>query len=176
MRQKSAIATYKGHDKAIWSIDISPDTQVVASGCSGGLVKLWDLSAGKCIHTINVQKISSSDKLFIKDIKFNPADWCMAVAASDKIVRYYDTDSYELINQSHQDAHPIWNIDFEPDGEYVVTSYSDAIKVWDMENRKLKSYISKVARTTLDLKWAPESDFTFAAENVNGKHQFKHHI
>lgn len=32
LRQKGAIATYKGHDKAISAVDISPDTQLVASG------------------------------------------------------------------------------------------------------------------------------------------------
>lgn len=32
MRQKGAIATYKGHNKAIVTVDISPDTKYIASG------------------------------------------------------------------------------------------------------------------------------------------------
>lgn len=168
MRQKSAIATYKGHTKAISDVDMSPDTQYVASGCTGGLVKLWDLTAGKLLNTIDIKTISSSDNLFIKSIKFNPADWWMAVAWSDKVIRYYDTTSFELINESLSDAHPISNIDFDPDGETVITAYSDAIKVWDLETRKLVSYVSKGARPTFDLKWAYETDFTFILENVSG--------
>ncbi len=47
LRQKTAIATYKGHDKAVSAIDISPDTQYISSGCVGGVIKIWDLTAGK---------------------------------------------------------------------------------------------------------------------------------
>ena len=168
MRQKSALATYKGHSKAIWAIDLSPDTQYVASGWTGGIVKLWDLSAGKWTNTINIRQTSASENMFIKSIKFNPADWCMAVAWSDKIVRYYDTTTYELINESLPDAHPICGIDFDPDGENVITSYSDAVKTWDLESRKLVSLVSKTARPTFDIKCAPETDFTFITENING--------
>ena len=106
--------------------------------------------------------------MLIKDIKFNPADWYIAVACSDKIVRYYDTTTYELINESLADARPICNIDFDPDGENVITFYSDAIKAWDLESCKLVSLVSKTARPTLDIKCATETDFTIIAENING--------
>ena len=60
MRQKSVLARYKGHSKAIWALDLSPDTQYVASGWTGGIIKLWDLSAGKWTNTINKRQTSPS--------------------------------------------------------------------------------------------------------------------
>lgn len=135
LRQKGAIATYKGHDKAISSVDISPDTQMVASGWTGGIVKIWDLASGKWTFSFNVKNQSQSETCFIKDIKFNPADCWMAVAWSDKIIRYYDTSTFELINESLADVHPISNIEFDSDGEVVITAYSDTIKTWNLEEK-----------------------------------------
>lgn len=168
LRQKSAIATYKGHNKAITSVDISPDTAFVASGCTGGVVKIWDLTSGKCAYTFDVNAKSSSENCFIKDIKFNPADWCMAVACSDKIIRYYDTTTYELINESSADVHPLNNVEFDPDGETVIAAHTDSIKVWDLEQRKLISMVSKTARPVFDMKVTWDNDFTFLLENVSG--------
>jgi len=76
----------------------------------------------------------------------------MAIACSDKVIRYYDTSSYELINESSADVHPITNIEFDQEGESVVAAYSDSIKVWDLENRKMVSMVSKTARPVLDLR------------------------
>lgn len=61
----------------------------------------------------------------------------MAIACSDKIIRYYDTSTFELINESLPDVHQISSIDFEIDGEVIVSAYSDSIKAWDLESRKL---------------------------------------
>lgn len=168
LRQKSAIATYKGHNKAICSVDISPDTQFVASGCTAGIVKIWDLASGKCAHSFDIRQISQTENTFIKHIKFNPADCWMAVACSDKIIRYYDTSTYELINESSPDVHPIGKVDFDPDGEVVIGGYSDSVKVWDLESRRIVSLWNKSARPVLDLKCSDTTDFTFVIENVNG--------
>ena len=134
LRQKGATATYKGHDKAISAIDVSPDTGVIASGWTGGIVKMWDLQAGKWLYSFNVKSQSQVESWFIKDIKFNPADCWIAVAWSDKIIRYYDTSTFELINESLADVHPISNIDFDSNGEFVITAYSDTLK--NMGSRK----------------------------------------
>ena len=146
LRQKSAIATYKGHTKAISTLDISPDTKYIASGCTGGVVKIWDITAGKCSYSFDIRKISPNENCFVKSIKFNPADIWMAIACSDKIIRYYDAISYELINESMADVHPISNVDFNPDGDVVIGAYSDSIKVWNMEENKLVSLVSKTTR------------------------------
>lgn len=70
----------------------------------------------------------------------------MAVACSDKVIRYYDAISYELINESLPDVHPLANVDFNPDGDVVIGAYSDSVKVWNMEERKMVSLTSKTAR------------------------------
>ncbi|CAI2381436.1 unnamed protein product [Moneuplotes crassus] len=169
MRQKSAIATYKGHNKGIMAVDVSPDTKYIASGCSGGVVKIWDITAGKCSNSFDVKKISASENCFIKDIKFNPADVCMAVASSDKVIRYYDAISYELINESIPDVHPLSTVDFNPDGDVVIGAYSDSLKVWNMEDRKLVSLVSKTARAVFDLSSGSSTGYTFLLENLNGQ-------
>jgi len=178
LRQKSALATYKGHNKAISALDISPDTKYLASGCTGGVVKIWDITAGKWSYSFNVRNISPSENCFIKDIKFNPADIWMAVASSDKIIRYYDANSFELINESSPDVHPLSTVDFNPDGDVVIGAYHDSIKVWNLEERKLVSMVSKTTRKSkwifliifivMDCCCSKTTDHTFLLEDVNG--------
>mmetsp|Transcript_8115 Transcript_8115/g.7696 ORF Transcript_8115/g.7696 Transcript_8115/m.7696 type:complete len:120 (-) Transcript_8115:1227-1586(-) len=93
----------------------------------------------------------------------------MAVASSDKVIRYYDAISYELINESIPDVHPLSTVDFNPDGDVVIGAYSDSLKVWNMEDRKLVSLVSKTARAVFDLSSGSSTDYTFLLENLNGQ-------
>lgn len=86
VRQKGAIQTFKGHMKGVSDVDISPDCHYAASGDHAGLVKIWDLTAGKCLKTFDLKKFSDSENPYVISLAFNPQDFCLAVASSDKVV------------------------------------------------------------------------------------------
>ena len=93
MRQKGAIATYKGHMKGVSCVELSPDSRYTASGDHAGGVRIWDMTSGKCIKQFDLNKLSDFDNLHVTSLSFNPRDFCLAVAASDKIIRYFDLES-----------------------------------------------------------------------------------
>ncbi|KIV82023.1 eukaryotic translation initiation factor 3 subunit I [Exophiala sideris] len=45
------LGTYIGHQGAIWTIDVSPDCRILASGAADNTIKLWDIRTGECVKT-----------------------------------------------------------------------------------------------------------------------------
>jgi translation initiation factor 3 subunit I len=45
------LGTYQGHQGAIWTVDISPNTKILASGAADNTVKLWNIKTGECVKT-----------------------------------------------------------------------------------------------------------------------------
>jgi translation initiation factor 3 subunit I len=45
------LGTYHGHQGAIWTVDISPNTKLVATGAADNTVKLWNIKTGDCVKT-----------------------------------------------------------------------------------------------------------------------------
>jgi WD40 repeat protein len=129
--------------KGVSCVEISPDCRYVSSGDHNGEVKVWDLSTGKCMKSFDIKKLSEFDHPHITALAFNPKDFCLAAAASDKIVRYFDLESGEMINKSYSDVHPIYRMQYENEGNLLYTGYADSVKVWDLETPKLKYVFDK---------------------------------
>lgn len=45
------LGTFHGHQGALWTVDVSPNTRIVATGAADNTVKLWDARAGECVYT-----------------------------------------------------------------------------------------------------------------------------
>ena len=45
------LGTYHGHQGAIWSVDVSPNTKLVVTGAADNTVKLWNIKTGECVKT-----------------------------------------------------------------------------------------------------------------------------
>ncbi|KXX76372.1 Eukaryotic translation initiation factor 3 subunit I [Madurella mycetomatis] len=45
------LGTYRGHQGAIWTVDVDPTSTVLASGSADNTIRLWDVKTGKCLKT-----------------------------------------------------------------------------------------------------------------------------
>ena len=45
------LGTYRGHQGAIWTIDVDPTSTIMASGSADNTIRLWDIKTGKCLKT-----------------------------------------------------------------------------------------------------------------------------
>ena len=66
MRQRACIQTYRGHAGAVRNLLFSPDGRWVVSGCDGGEVRLWDLTAGKLLTEL--RRITGGDATKAKQL------------------------------------------------------------------------------------------------------------
>ena len=149
--------------KGISCVEISTDWWYLSSGDHKGEVWLWDLSSGKCMKQFDIKKLSDFENPYVTALAFNPSDYCLAAAASDKIVRYFDLDSGEMINKSYSDVHPIYWMQYESKGNLLYTGYADSVKVWDLETPKLWFVFDKTPRAIQDLQVT--EDYLYVCEN-----------
>ncbi|RMJ22706.1 hypothetical protein PHISP_06429 [Aspergillus sp. HF37] len=43
------LGTYDGHQGAIWTVDVSPNTVLLATGSADNTVRLWNIQSGECV-------------------------------------------------------------------------------------------------------------------------------
>ena len=56
---------YKGHQGALWTVDVDPRTTLLATGGADNTMRLWEVKTGKLLHT---WEFATS----IKRVEFSP--------------------------------------------------------------------------------------------------------
>ena len=81
------VGTLQGHSRYVMSVSFSPDGTKVASGSgdllgdTNGVVKLWDVTNGECLHTLE----GHSDS--VSSVSFSP-DGSKVLTASEEVIIY----------------------------------------------------------------------------------------
>lgn len=45
------LGTYSGHQGAVWTVDVSPNNRLLATGAADNTIKLWNIQTGECVKT-----------------------------------------------------------------------------------------------------------------------------
>ncbi|CAB1105812.1 unnamed protein product [Ectocarpus sp. CCAP 1310/34] len=115
-------------DCQVTDVQFSPDGHILASAAADGQVKLWDLRAGKPMHTF--QACSGA----VRAIRFNPQEFLLAVATSDRTVKLYDIEFMELFCPTAPDTCPTRAITFDPDGQKMYCASPSGLRRWSWDN------------------------------------------
>ncbi|KAK5075585.1 translation initiation factor eIF3 subunit [Lithohypha guttulata] len=84
------LGTYTGHQGAVWTVDVSPRTQLLATGAADNTIKLWDIRSGQCVKTWE-------NPTAIKRVKFSE-DGSRLLAVTEKRMGYLGTIVVYSIN------------------------------------------------------------------------------
>ncbi|GLG92368.1 Protein will die slowly [Gryllus bimaculatus] len=142
------------HKMAVNSVKFSPDGQWIASGGEEGLIKLWDLRAGRLL------KEFSEHTGAVTTVKFHPNEFLLASASADRSVNFWDLENFSLVSTSEKDVGTIRCITYSPDGECLFSGSQDLLKVHGWEP----------ARTfdTLPMSWGKVQDVACAHKQLIG--------
>ncbi|KAK2743998.1 translation initiation factor eIF3 subunit [Myotisia sp. PD_48] len=77
------LGTYAGHQGAIWTVDASPNSLLIASGAADNTVKLWNIKTGECVKTWEFPTA-------VKRVAFSP-DGSQLLAVTEKRMGYLGT-------------------------------------------------------------------------------------
>ncbi|NEQ11998.1 MAG: hypothetical protein F6K37_40910, partial [Moorea sp. SIO4E2] len=72
-----------GHTGAIFSLAISPDNRILASGSHDGTIKLWDISTGTLVTTLNGHTGP------ITTLAFSPDNQTLASGSFDRTIKIW---------------------------------------------------------------------------------------
>lgn len=97
------LGTYAGHQGAIWTVDVSPNTVLLATGSADNTVRLWNVKTGECVKVWDFPTA-------VKRVEFSP-DGTKLLAVTEKRMGFLGTIAVLDINYGDGQGN------FEPQAE-----------------------------------------------------------
>ncbi len=141
------LAFQSGHTDGVQSVAFSSDGRFVASGSGDTTIKLWQVSDGKLLRTLEGHKST------VNCVAFSPDGRIIASGSHDATIKLWQASNGKLLRtlESHKDC--IENIAFSLDGRIIASGSGDkTINLWQASDGKLlrtleghKSIVKSVA-------------------------------
>jgi len=120
--------TFKEHSGWIYAIAISPDGNTLISSSYNGTIKIWNLQAGKLLHTIN----GLTDAVASLAISSN--GHIFASGSWDHRIKLWNLEQGKLIRTLSGHADDVESVAFTPDGKILASgSWDHTVKLWNVE-------------------------------------------
>jgi WD40 repeat protein len=168
---KLSKSVLSGHNASVTSVKFSKSGRYVASGEGGEEVvtksiKIWDVSSGNCIQTING---GGGD---IQSIDFSPDESRIVTGSSDKSIKIWNVSDGRLIKQ-FQILHSsyISSVKFNNSGDRIVSSgsYDGTIIIWNA-NTGESLYKIKVSNEKIsEAVFSPDGKYVVCGNNDKGE-------
>ena len=90
MRIGNCLQILQGHTEKVRSLAFSPDGQTLASSSNDSTVKLWEVSTGNCLKSLQ----ENND---ISRIAFSPNGQILASGSDDSTVRFWEVSTGQCL-------------------------------------------------------------------------------
>lgn len=115
------------HDSAINSVAFSPDGQTVATGTSDGTVRLWRVSDGTLIHTLEMHTRP------VSGITFSQEGTLLISGSRDRTVNIWRVSDGSLLDQIVERSSEIFTLAISPDDKLLALGGFGAAWVWKVD-------------------------------------------
>jgi WD40 repeat protein/serine/threonine protein kinase len=120
------------HPGGVQSVAVNPQSDLAASGGSDGVVRIWNLRSGECLHELRGHKRGNIDGL-----AFSPDGTWLASGGVDATVRLWNAKTGQPVHCCLGHTGWVSSVVFSPDGARLVSGAADkAIIVWDVKSGK----------------------------------------
>lgn len=121
----------KGHELAVLTVVISPDSSYAATGSRDKSVKLWELSTGREVRSFLGHTASVTSLDFSNDGNY------LISGSNDKSARIWEVKTGNEILFVQPDQERITDVAFDPKGKFFVTvGFGGKAIVWEFPSKK----------------------------------------
>lgn len=132
----------------IYSVAISPDSKIIASGNSEQNIELWDLQTSKKLQTLK----GNTGRVY--DVYFSPDGKRIVSASDDRKVIIWDLKTGKISNNLEGHQERVYTAIFSPDGKAIASASADrTIRLWNAET-------GKSINTFQEKSWVYDISFT----------------
>jgi uncharacterized caspase-like protein len=131
------VQTFPGHTDTVWSIAVSSNGQILASGSGDNTIKLWNLQTGQLLHTLS----RGSDTVW--SIAAGPDGQTLASGSGDKRIKIWSLQARKLLRAFSGHSNTVRTVVISPDGQTLASGSGDAtIKLWNLQTGELLRTLS----------------------------------
>ena len=168
-----------GHEYGdVWSLVFSPDGNTLASGGHDHLVKIWDVSSGSVIHSIDGHAEA------IVSVAFSPDGRLLASGSDDKSVKLWDATDWSLIRTLRGQSECVYGVAFSPDGSRLISGSRDkkvlgeilqyrfgykglsngiTVRLWDVGTGELLQSLNEHSNDVNNVAYSADGNFIASA-------------
>ncbi|WP_414548851.1 NB-ARC domain-containing protein [Anabaena sp. CCY 0017] len=117
--------------KSIYSLALSPDGTLLATGDMDGQIHLWQMADGKNLMTFK------GHEGIIWTVAFSPDGQTVASCSFDGLIKLWDTQTGDCLKTFDEHTGIVWSVSFSPDGRTLASGSQDtSIRLWDINKGK----------------------------------------
>ncbi|MEP6516779.1 AAA-like domain-containing protein [Microcoleus vaginatus] len=140
---------FSGHQAAVMTVDISPDSKLIASASVDKTVKIWRRD-GTEIATL------TGHQALVRRVKFSPDGQLIASGSDDGTVKLWKLDG-TLLKTFQGNSLAVWGVAFSPDGQIIAsTSQDNTVKLWKLDGTLLKTFPARTGGALTSLAFSPD--------------------
>ncbi len=124
----------KGHELAVVTVAISPDSNYIATGSKDKSAKLWEMSTGREVRSFLGHQAT------VTSVEFAPDGKTIITGSNDKSIRFWDVLTGKEISVLYMDE-IVTELAIDPHQKFFVVAgygnsgYGDSITVYDLKSR-----------------------------------------
>lgn len=121
----------KGHELAVLTVAVSPDSNYVATGSRDKSIKLWELNTGREVRSFLGHGASVNQLEFSSDGKY------LISANGDATAKIWEVATGKELFSIKPDEERITDVAYDPKGRFFVTvGFGQKVRVWDVLTKK----------------------------------------
>ncbi len=148
---RSPPATPEGHEGPIYGMAVAPDGQVIATGGTDTMVRLWRQSTGEQLRVLRGHQQN------INSLSFGPKGKRIVSGSNDGSVRIWDAETGVSIASLHGHAGEVSSVAYSPDGTMVASGSRDTtIALWEVATQKVSRRLTGHTGVVDSLAFSPD--------------------
>ena len=158
----------QGHELAVVTVAISPDSNYIATGSKDGSAKLWETGTGREVKSFLGHQATVTSVEFTSDGK------TLVTGSNDKSIRFWDISNGKQLHSIHTDD-IVTDVAIDPLMKFFVVAgygnsgYGDSITAYDFSNKRRLKKISvspdKGLGSGIDVAISPDGMFLAVGED-----------
>ncbi|MEZ6067393.1 MAG: WD40 repeat domain-containing protein [Planctomycetaceae bacterium] len=152
------LATLRGHDGLVESIDWSRDGRTIATGGTDGTIRLWSYNGSP------IKTFSNSIAGFVKSVQFSRdgrlllASHLDALDDNKPVVSLIDIQRSVQVLKFRDHTRAVWNAIFSPDEQYIASTggYDAATYIWNRGTGRTRTRMAARSKGLYAVAWGED--------------------
>jgi WD40 repeat protein len=141
------------HSKSVTAVAFDADGKLVATGDTGGVVRIWNTATAEPVATCEPHADS------VRALKFAPGARSVVSGGNDGVVRICDSATGATLHRLTGHSQPVLTVDVSPDERSIVSGGRDGKpRLWDARTGSLVRVLEGHSGTIVTAQFSPDGE------------------